>query len=629
MTTNEHTWNKYELSMITLNGYVKQALNFYYNAGRVSIYKEGSGWELSIFNDSDVQVSYKRFKNPLSQSSTKRDVALRSMLNSNGIADKNAPKILSEMAAKLAENEAVLKTCDDMYEHDPDAFFLNVKNPSWFNIMKKLKEIQYIEDNAPYVVDMATFLDSKIIDDNPVCTLDVGAPSSGKSQFIKMLSPGMKPNIYVYPLSDLTSKSMISGLEGNVDLYPLLNKKLVTMEEFTIMISKDAVERGAILGQLRAMYGGHFSKTFGSGVGTKSYDATFGMLCGCTSLIDTIAPEMAIAGERMIKIRRRHNIDSKIHEKIVDAAYDNKVKDYSLTEAIQNEIFSLYEKFEEDDMPEVPEHLSHYIKNCAHITAFLRVAVDRDKFSRGKDMQSEPTIEIGARIVKVYKKLARTIAWMLEKPEVDVEVISYIYRVALDTPTAARVSVLREMGFLKDEKSLALIAESVRLPKNTVNHILEELRISDIVESGSMSTGVKNAEGEDDSKLIDTFYLNVNSILFEYISSTELLLDTLPPEQVHHRGMSASGIEMWNEANYQPISIDTFDYTAHGEDGVHDESNPENEPDTSHLTIDDDPELPVEPEHEPIEEPKEPFVKPHDPNEDVEDEEHNDPNMED
>jgi len=618
-------WNKYDVSKISIDkkeadiGIVDEpSVNFWFDKGRVSVFSVKMKWIFAIFNNDNKMVSFLPFKDSLSKVTKKRDEQLRSMMNTHGISNRNAPIILAQMASKVAEHVSEIRDVSEDPANIP--FFKYVKDPSWYNIMKNLHNIQYIEDDSPYVIDCATFLGSRIIDDNPIHTLDIGPPGSGKSQFIKMMSPGMRPNKYVHPLSDLTSKSMVSGLEGNEDLYPLLDKKLVTMEEFTIMIAKDPTERGAILGQMRAMYGGHYSKTFGSGVGTKAYDSVFGFLAGCTSLIDTIAYEMSVAGHRDICIRRPHDIKSKIHERAVDAAYDDVIRDPKLTEAIQDELFSLYESFDQTKMPDIPDNMAPYIKNCAHITAFLRVAVVRDKFSKGKDMEGEPAIEYGTRLVKVYKKLARIIAWMLEKPEVDPEVISYVYRVALDTPTANRVSLLRILRSIEGALQVDEICEVLRLPKNTVKVIIEDLTVSDIIDE--MEETIHKPNGDDFT--IKSYYLDKDSLLYDYITHIEMLLDTLPDEQVHHHKMAESGIKKWQDKNTGEITIDSFDHTAHGEEGEHEEPDHTFVPDTSHLTVhDDDPEWHPEPEREDEDEPKTPLEVPDDPNA-----EDNDPNME-
>ena len=607
MEEQEYLWNSFEIKDVEIGtDLVKKSLNFHFDNGRVTIYKLGTkGWNFSVFNSEGTFVSGKKFNEMLSVISDRRDESLKSILTSNEFAHRNATKILAQMSLKMTEHKAEL-----MGEVDINApFFKSVKNPRWINIMNNMHKIQYFTDDAPYVIDAAALFGVKMPDSNPLFTMDIAPPASGKSEWLKIMTPGMRPNKYTHPLSDLTSKSLISGLEENEDMYPQFDNKLVVMEEFTNLITKDPTERASIMGQIRTMYGGNLSKSFGSGVGTKSYKANVGMLIGCTPMIDRIAAEMAIAGDKWIKVRRHFELGDSTYEKIADAAYEDVIRDPALIEAVQDELFSLYEDFDPEKMPEIPVNMEPYIKNCAHITGILRVSVDRDNYSKGKDVTSEPVIEAPGRLVKVYKKLARIIAWMLEKPEVDAEVISYIYRVALDTPTANRISILRKMGFIKNEKSLAVLADEVRLAKNTVKIIIEDLKVADVVMEGSMEI----AKGHDDEKIsIDTFYLNVNSKLFQYISNTELLLGTLPPEQVHHNGMSESGVDMWKEANYQPITIDVFDYTAHGEEGEHDEPDHTFVPDTSHLTVhDEDPDWNQEPEHEP-----------------VEDEEHNDPNME-
>ena len=165
---------------------------------------------------------------------------------------------------------------------------------------------------------------------------------------------------------------------------------------------------------------------------------------------------------------------------------------------------------------------------------------------------------------------------------------------------------------MKDEQSLPVICEKVRLPKNTVKIILEDLKVSDIVKEGSI-TITKGSDGEDIS--IDSYYLNANSILFKYISHVELFLAHL--DDPHHNGMSVRGVDMWNESYKEELTMNRPTEA----DVYHEHDEPDHTftPDTSHLTVDDeDPDWNPEPEPEPVEESRAPFVKPHDPNEDEE-----------
>jgi hypothetical protein len=78
------------------------------------------------------------------------------------------------------------------------------------------------------------------------------APSgSYKTEFTRSL--GDSQNQFIYPISSLTARTFVSGLEKNQDLVPLLRKRLVTIKDFTTILAKKDDEKGQIFADLREL----------------------------------------------------------------------------------------------------------------------------------------------------------------------------------------------------------------------------------------------------------------------------------------------------------------------------------------------------------------------------------------
>jgi hypothetical protein len=99
---------------------------------------------------------------------------------------------------------------------------------------------------------------------DPLWLFLVGPPSAGKTEVIAAL--GDIPSIF--PLSSLTPQTFASGFEGKhgeTSLLPRLSGKTLTMKDFGSVLTMYREKKAEIIGQLREIYDGQFSKTWGNG----------------------------------------------------------------------------------------------------------------------------------------------------------------------------------------------------------------------------------------------------------------------------------------------------------------------------------------------------------------------------
>ena len=80
MDEQEYLWNSFEIADFEVGAdMVKKALNFYFDKGRVTIYKLGKkGWNFSVYNDEGTFISGKKFNEMLSVISDRRDESRKS-----------------------------------------------------------------------------------------------------------------------------------------------------------------------------------------------------------------------------------------------------------------------------------------------------------------------------------------------------------------------------------------------------------------------------------------------------------------------------------------------------------------------------------------------------------------------
>lgn len=542
-SSHDYIWEDYFVEEIELTSeQFINALSFVFEKGKISIYRLGDKWLFTIWNKNGFQTISKKFNTMLGDIPHKKEIELKSILNASGIANKNAPKMLMQMSEKMTEH---VKEIDRPILDRPEStdFFTRIKNPSWFNALRIMKKSLYIEDPVPYIMGLTTFISNKIEDSEPIWLFIIGPSGIGKTEFTKYLIPGEEHyNAWVFQLSEMTPKTLISGKEDTQDLVPEIFNKLLLFSDFTVMISSKPEDVIEIFKQFREMYDGEYTKAFGSGVGVKHYKTRFSVLAGVTNKIDMYKNLLSSLGERFFSIRFELS-SQKFSEEIAKAAYHNIKMSPEDLKAIQDEMLSMYENFDPNKLAPIGEEWEKYIVECGLITANLRIPIERDQWMKGRPVVLIPRPEEATRIIKVYKKMAQVLCYVLEKPEFDLEVLSYIYRVTLDTPEALRLHVLRHftaMGMTKDE-----ICNKIDLSDIMIEKIIEELKYARLVrlnEGEVLTVSYEDSSREEQQE--KTYSLNKDSPILAYMQDVQNKLGFLPEDQVHHNnGVSLKQLE--------------------------------------------------------------------------------------
>jgi hypothetical protein len=160
------------------------------------------------------------------------------------------------------------------------------------------------------IFDDDTFIDfvfgvifANRLDSKPVWLYIIGPPGSGKTEILQSLT-GHKS---IFSISTLTSNTLISGMvqkqKGkDPSLLPKLDKKIMIIKDFTVLLKGRRDDLSAIMGQLRDVYDGTCRKVFGTGKSTY-YKSKFGIIAAVTSEIDKHLAALAPLGERFLSYR--------------------------------------------------------------------------------------------------------------------------------------------------------------------------------------------------------------------------------------------------------------------------------------------------------------------------------------
>lgn len=194
----------------------------------------------------------------------------------------------------------------------------------------QLTKLMYIEDPNIINVILASIVANSLQVGDPVWLTIIGPSSGGKSQMIRPFA--MAHGGYIHRVDDLTANTLLSGtlgLDGSL-LGQIGPAGIISMDDLTVLFSKNPEQRAEILSQFRMLYDGRFSKSSGNRKEPIVWEGYLGMIAGSTPSIYKYFSEVADMGERFISYRMK-KID--VH-KAVSFVTSNPITSKQLNEQI-------------------------------------------------------------------------------------------------------------------------------------------------------------------------------------------------------------------------------------------------------------------------------------------------------
>ena len=334
-------------------------------------------------------------------------------------------------------------------------------------------------DEDAEIVDiiMAIALDRELAGD-PVWLYFVAESGGTKTEIIRALN-----NWKVVPVDSLTSHTLVSGkvikdpetgkLRPIKGLLSRLDGKILTIKDFTIVLTADPRERYMIFSQFRGAYDGYYAATYGTWDKPIKLNVTFTMLAGVTSIIDIHNNLSVILGERFLKVRH------KLHrEKAAKKAMDNMGKEKEMRRELQTKTKRFLAGVKIRD-PAVPKEIFESILNLALFVAQIRMPLPhRTKMEAmaGMTPQFETRPEYATRIGKQLLKFSKLIAMARNKETVDWDDYKTVLRVGFNTCPQKRLKAVLYLYF-NPEKSIIEIANGLHWYFNKTKRTMSELSV--------------------------------------------------------------------------------------------------------------------------------------------------------
>lgn len=363
------------------------------------------------------------------------------------------------------------------------------RTPELKDVFKVFNKWLFLDSMDPIVITLATYI-SQRIDGPPVWMFLVGPPGSAKTETLTSLAQAAG----IYMTSTLTPHALISGAnwKDNVDpsLIPRLNEKVMVIKDFTSILSMRDVEKDEIFGILRDAYDGRCGKVFGTGI-ERSYESRFTIIAAVTPRIHDLSSQHTSLGERFLKFSVGDNLVHASEDDIIARAIDNISQDTAMKAELQDVVRAYLQgaipvrNNGHSWVPSLSTPMKKKIIALGKFGARLRGTVSRDAY-RPDMMTGRPSAEVGSRLGIQLAKLAKAVALILRHEAVGDEEFRLVRKTVIDTIPQRIEDIIRRMLELTpttdDFVTAADVATATRYPIATVQRILQDLNVLDIVE---------------------------------------------------------------------------------------------------------------------------------------------------
>ncbi len=329
----------------------------------------------------------------------------------------------------------------------------------------------------------AVIIAHKFNEADPVWLFLIAPPSGLKSELIR----GLKDVKDVYPLSSLTAQTFISGQKNYAKDNSLLKRiqnGILTFKDFTTVLQLYEAARQEILSQLREIYDGQYSKSFGTGDEIK-WEGKITFIAGVTEAVDLYQGMYSILGERFLQYRM-------VQPDRIEATKQT-VKNTLNSNTIRKEIIDGFGKFINqflipETLPDLPIDWEDEIIHLANFATIGRSGIKRD--SKDREITNVFDPEMPMRFAKQLILLAKTFSLIGYKDD-DRKIIR---KIAIDSLPKNRIKALKILSQPADKTlqesdefitvesenksetcTTANIATQLALPTTTTRRTLEDL----------------------------------------------------------------------------------------------------------------------------------------------------------
>lgn len=294
----------------------------------------------------------------------------------------------------------------------------------------------------------------------------------------------------VYGLDSLTEHTLVSGhIRFNLKtkkhepvkgLLPQIDGKVLVIKDFTWILSLHPNRRKEIFGQLRTIYDGYVNVGYGTTNQrlTVNLKSGIGLIAFTTPMIDDYAVLEAILGSRFLRIRHKTEGFQKEMEK---KAMENFGFEREIYKCLGWLVYEYIRRIDWSKDFRVDDYIDDYwkerIRQLAEYVAFMRSQA-RGQWFNGQlqAVVSEPTREVGTRLIKQFLKFGLILTVLRKKQKFGKEEWKTLLRVAEDTIMPYTRSRILKL-ILKYNYKIPYVSKIAKELKTSRTHIRTTLQM--------------------------------------------------------------------------------------------------------------------------------------------------------
>ncbi len=351
-----------------------------------------------------------------------------------------------------------------------------------------LKLFPHLSLDIPRILLAAWLANHERLDFSDPCWLTIIAPpSSAKTVLLSALSDATDG----YILDTLTPQTLVSGLRlGERKDFGLLHylgdRPNIIIKDLSAILSMNAKDRQAIIGQLRAVYDGEYARPTGSGSedDLARWRGRAIFMVGMTPAIDLYHALNNQLGERFVQLRfaiREEDVLAVGRQALENEEAGRSARDILAT-AFSSAITAAVPRLTPSVLdPEMRRRLENLV---AFITK-ARAGVVRDRAGR---VLQEPAAEGPGRLIKQLAALACGLAALRGTSKVTQDDYELVERVAFDSIPEPRGTILWAL-YDEGARRVADFRKHVALTDPTIRRHLEDLELLGLARAKKSSSG--------------------------------------------------------------------------------------------------------------------------------------------
>ena len=342
----------------------------------------------------------------------------------------------------------------------------------------KYTGLLYLPDVRPVYAVLAAQV-AHWLDGDPVWLMMVGPSGSGKTEIVMSLR-----NVeQVYVCGEMTSAGLLSGSSkkdrdknstGGL-LRQIGASGTMLMKDFTSVLSMHREELAKLLGALREIYEGQWTRHIGTDGGMElRWSGKCGLVAATTNAIDRHHTVIAEMGQRMLLYRLPESTGFVTHERSLRRVDTSGIRD-RLHRDVADWLVSVRTRTTVEPVTRRSDELR--LLACGAVAARCRGAISRDSYSR--EVDNLPVYEAPMRLINQLHLMHKALMVMGAGRE---ETWWLLEKLALDCIPESRRVVLEKLA-RAGQKGLEMNdVLDPRLGQTAARRVVEDLEVLGVVE---------------------------------------------------------------------------------------------------------------------------------------------------